>query len=99
MDTTGRQFTVRAVAWDLDSGQAGVNNKDVVGEMKHGRPLIVGTQGNALVATAIQYLKTSGGVGHVLGVTVRDPWPGSGQRQLTLAELRPTYVAAIRVRP
>jgi len=81
VDSAGRPFTVSAVAYDLTSGQAGVNNKDVVEELKHGRPLIVGTQGHAMVVTAIQYLKTPWGVGQVVGVTVRDPWPGRGRRQ------------------
>jgi hypothetical protein len=98
VDTAGRPFTVRAVVYDRTSGQAGVNNDGVVEELKHGRPLIVGTQGHAMVVTAIQYLKAPWGVGQVIGVTVQDPWPGRGQRQLTWPELVPTYVAVIHVR-
>lgn len=97
VDTTGRKFSVSASAYDLTSGQLGVNNQTVVDELSRGRPLIVGTQGHAMLVTAIQYVKTPLGLGPVLGVTVRDPWPGRGRRQLSLPELFPIYLATVDI--
>ena len=97
-DSKGVRFRSRATVFDFQSGSYGVSNDDIVRELKNDRPLIMGAMGHAMVVTAMQYVKSPDGrVGQVLGVTVRDPWPGKGRRQLTLQELQPIYVATVQI--
>jgi hypothetical protein len=56
-------------------------------ELMAKRPLIVGTMGHAMVLTAMTYRRAANGSGQPFQLTVRDPWPGRGRRDLSLQEI------------
>jgi hypothetical protein len=98
VDDNGRALRTRAVAFDAESGSFGVKNEDIVRELREDHPLLVATITHAMLITAIQYLSPpNGGVSQLTGVTVHDPWPGEGRRQLHLDELLPRYAMSVRV--
>lgn len=89
-DDNGKDFTV----W---SGPGSTNPQDAAQDLAKDMPLIIGTQGHAVVLTALTYSTRSYGV-DVDAATVRDPWPGKGKRILTAAEWYGiTFAAQIRV--
>ena len=55
-------------------------------ELADDNPLIVGATGHAMVLTAMTYARDVAGNGQPLSLTVRDPWPGRGRRQLSPQE-------------
>lgn len=96
-DASGRRFRSSARVFDLQGGQFGLTNDDIVRELAAERPLVIGAQGHAMVLTAVQYFREPMGV-RIVGATVRDPWPtNGGRRQLTMSELSPMYLAAVSV--
>ena len=98
-DELGRPFEVRSgVGW------AFVN--EIIRDLAHDHPVIVGTRGHAMVLTALEYVRPSRSLHegstplHVAAAVVRDPWPGIGRRILTEEEWRSVDLAArIRVAP
>ena len=102
-DTQGKRFRVTTRYTDLSTGVLQVNNDVVASELKANRPLIVGTQGHAMLVTSMTFLPNQmGGVGQVTSVVVRDPWPsyaGEGvRRELSAREAwMPTYLATVAV--
>ncbi|MFO0751668.1 MAG: papain-like cysteine protease family protein [Myxococcota bacterium] len=93
-DARGQAFHADVRVFDTSSGRDEIDSQDVIDELRAERPLLVGTVGHAMVVTAMRYRKTPSGP-EVLGVTVRDPWPGAGRRELDWSEMSPTYVAAV----
>jgi len=94
----GREFRVSAREYDLLRGKLALNNSDVIRSLEEGRPLIIGSNGHAMVLTAIYYTRSPSGTPlQIIGGIVRDPWPGRGRRELTLAEMSPFYLADIRI--
>lgn len=73
-------------AYDFDAGFNNLNNAWLVNELDQDRPFIVGTNGHAVVATAVQYFVTPMGP-QVISIGVFDPWPGRGARGLTPGEM------------
>ncbi|MCC6623594.1 MAG: hypothetical protein IT385_20215 [Deltaproteobacteria bacterium] len=94
-DARGASFRARVKVFDLGAGRFEVDTRTVIAELRAERPLLVGTAGHAMVVTAMRYRETAWGEPEVLGVTVRDPWPGQGRRELGWHEMEPTYVAAV----
>ena len=61
-------------------------------------PLIIGTQGHAMVLTSLRFIRNQFGDGDVTEAVVRDPWQDRGRRALTAEEWYSTnFLARIRV--
>ena len=91
VDDRGRRFRV---AGDVRSANPLTAAQDLAADM----PLVVGTQGHAMVLTSLTYLRNRFGAGDVKAAFVRDPWPGRGRRTLSPAEWYGTsFLARIRV--
>jgi len=95
-DARGVPFRAQVKVFDLAAGRYELDTQTVIAELRAERPLLVGTAGHAMVVTAMTYRRT-GGEPEVVSVTVRDPWPGQGRRELAWHEMEPTYVAAVAV--
>lgn len=94
-----REFSVSVKEYDLLRGKVTLSNKDILRSLEEGRPLIIGSNGHAMVLTAIYYTRTpTGEPFNIVGGIVRDPWPGKGRRELSLMELSPFYVADIEIK-
>lgn len=79
----GDQVTTNLrVILDYDHGI--VNSFDplsvVRDELENGRVVIAGTLGHAICITAMEYVENQFGNRQLLSLTVRDPWPTSGNR-------------------
>ncbi|GHU37443.1 hypothetical protein AGMMS50256_35390 [Betaproteobacteria bacterium] len=91
IDLSGRRFRVSGDALSANPITAA---QDLAQDM----PLIIGTQGHAMVLTALTYVLDPAGNGKVTAAIVRDPWPGRGRRVLTPQEWQQTsFLARIRV--
>ena len=55
VDSSGRAFRARASFTDLAAGVAQVDNNVIASELRNNRPLIIGTQGHAMLVTALTY--------------------------------------------
>jgi hypothetical protein len=88
-DDRGQRFqSFLRAAFDAQAGVATINTVVVVQALASGHPLIVGTQGHAMVVTAVSYVPTPMGP-HITSVGVFDPWPGRGARGLMPSEMTP----------
>jgi len=94
----GKQFESVAITADRNAKRYQLTNKEVIAELSRGRPLLVGTQSHAMVLVALHFQRSARGTLRIDGGTVIDPTPGVGIRSLTAAEMRPTYLAAVRIR-
>ena len=100
-DANGHSFRAHGQFTDLTTGVGGVNNNVIAAELAANRPLIVGTQGHAMLVTAMTYVPDAlGSVARVLDVTVPDPWPsqttGQGvRRTLSASEMAPFFITTI----
>jgi len=93
MDTRGRRFQVSGDVYTA-------NPPNAAQDLAANNPLIIGTQGHAMVLTALQYMRAPNGNGTVTLATVRDPWPGRGRRDLRADEWYQTMLLVrIRVTP
>ncbi len=79
IDDRGRRFRV---AGDVYSANPATAAHDLAEDM----PLIIGTQGHAMVLTSLTYLRNQWGAVDVKAAVVRDPWPGRGRRILAPQE-------------
>jgi hypothetical protein len=87
VDDNGQPFVVH-------SGNGSSNPQEAAEDLTGNRPLIIGTQGHAVVLTGIEYAAfyqmTPWGprLGPVqtTNALVRDPWPGRGRRSLSAQE-------------
>lgn len=68
-------------AYDFDAGVLTITNGWLVGELDQDRPFIIGTNGHAVVVTAIRFIPTPLEP-TIVGIGVFDPWPGRGARGL-----------------
>ena len=76
-----------------DASTASVSN--IVDDLTHDRPLIIGALGHAVVLTALTTnINKYANEWDVFSATVRDPWPGIGKRNLSPAEWRNISFAA-----
>jgi len=96
-DARERRFRSHCRVFDMQSGRAELDNATIITELRSERPLIYGAQGHATLLTAVRYVRHPNGMFAINGGIVRDPWPGRGRRELSWAELRPMYVAAVRI--
>lgn len=63
-------------------------------------PLIIGSGSHAMLLSAVTYRRHISGNGELVSATVRDPWPGRGQRLMLPQEIRAThFLARIRLFP
>lgn len=99
IDQDDRAFQTHALASDAFAGRFQVSNDQVLAELAANRPLLIGVLGHAVVLVEMQYQRLASGAVRMIGGTVVDPQPGRGIRPLLTAEMRPTYVAAVRVTP
>jgi len=80
IDRDGYRFTVRAETYSANVISAS-------NDLANDYPLIIGTQGHAMVLTALEYDRDQFGRGQVVNAVVRDPWPYSpGRRTLSAQE-------------
>ncbi len=90
-DDRGARFTARGDAYSANAITAA---QDLASD----QPLIIGTQGHAMVLTSLVYVRDAYGRGDVNQAIVRDPWPGRGRRVLSPQEWYGTsFLARIRV--
>ncbi|MFO0745415.1 MAG: papain-like cysteine protease family protein [Myxococcota bacterium] len=75
-DDRGRSFRVSADASSASPDSA-------VADLAASHPLIVGTQGHAMVLTALGYAVDPWNGDQITSAIVRDPWPGNGRRELS----------------
>ncbi len=75
--------------YDAQFGIATLDNISLINELDQNRPFIIGTNGHAVVATAMQYYPSAYGPPTVVSMGVFDPWPGRGARLLSIAESTP----------
>lgn len=94
----GKEFESVAITTDRYAKRYELTNKEVIAELSQGRPLLVGTQGHAMVLVTLHFQRSAQGTLRIDGGTVIDPTPGVGIRSLTASEMRPTYIAAVRIR-
>lgn len=94
VDQRGRRFQAKVRVFDMQAGQFELDTESIITELREERPMLVGTVGHAMVMTALRYVRTANGP-QVIGVTVRDPWPGRGRRDLQWHEMQPQYLAAV----
>lgn len=94
VDLRGRRFQAKVRVFDMHAGQFELDTESIITELREERPMLVGTVGHAMVMTALRYVRTPTGP-QVIGVTVRDPWPGRGRRDLQWHEMQPQYLAAV----
>jgi hypothetical protein len=78
-------------AYDFDAGVLNLTNGMLVGELDRDRPFIIGTNGHAVVATAIRFIPTQPEP-TIVSIGVFDPWPGRGARGLSPLEMIPMHV-------
>jgi hypothetical protein len=98
VDDNGRTF--RCI-----STPGSTNTVAAANDLAANMPLIIGTQGHAVVLTALQYAAfyqhtpwgTQLGPVNITNAVVRDPWPGKGRRNLSRAEWA-TIVFAVQIR-
>lgn len=91
IDSSGAYFSV--------SGDSFTANPITASQdLSQNMPLIIGTQGHAMVLTSLIYTRDQWGNGQVTSAIARDPWPGRGRRQLSPQEWHSTsFLARIRV--
>jgi hypothetical protein len=93
VDANGRQFVVSGDTYSA-------NPMTAAQDLAHNMPLIIGTQGHAMVLTSLRYGRDYWGNGQVTSAIVRDPWPGRGRRELSPQEWYGTsLLVRIRVTP
>jgi hypothetical protein len=91
IDALGRRFYVQSNLFTVSFAQA---SQDLSNNM----PLIIGTQGHAMVLTSLDYVVDQYGNGQVLNAIVRDPWPDQGRRSLSVSEWNDvSFLARIRL--
>ncbi len=92
IDDNNSEFssTVKAV-YDLQEGIIGFDNRVLVDELNSGHPMIIGVGGHTVVLTAVDYMQYPNGMINVVRAVVFDPWPGRGERLLTVQEMVPVY--------
>ena len=78
-------------AYDFDAGVLTITNGWLVTELDQDRPFIIGTNGHAVVVTAIRFIPTQPQP-TIVGIGVFDPWPGRGARGLLPLEMTPMHV-------
>ena len=82
---------------DLDARRGEVSAQTIVDELADERPIILATEGHAMVLVRINFSRAPGsGAIHIQGGLVLDPAPGQGLRALLPSEMRPAYIAAVR---
>ncbi len=93
VDDNGRRFSVTGDRYSANPVSASI-------DLSNNQPLIIGTQGHAMVLTSLLYVRDQWGRGQVRSAVVRDPWPNKGRRHLTPAEWYGTqFLARIRILP
>jgi hypothetical protein len=103
-DDDGGRFKSRLVAaYDQDAGVYAISDAFIVNSLANDRPLVLGATGHAVLLTAIEY-DLFNNYPVVKAAECFDPWPGRGERLLTVPELFPAYrggalryLAAIRI--
>jgi hypothetical protein len=85
-DEDGETFSCQCdVLWDTAAGYGKAAPDQIASQYLHRQmPLIIGTQGHAMVLTALSYVKhvVNTSYGSVTTATVRDPYPGRGGRRV-----------------
>ncbi|HVZ43451.1 MAG TPA: papain-like cysteine protease family protein [Ramlibacter sp.] len=94
----GTRFQASVSASDQLARHFAITNDDVVAELAAERPLLVGAMGHAVVLVSLHYERGADGQLRIVSGTVIDPQAGTGGvRALLRGELRPSYIAAIKV--
>lgn len=90
VDDNGKRFSARlTAAYDSMAGVHRMTNAMIVRELDQGRPFVIGTNGHAVVATQVTYVRGPWPQPVITSIGVFDPWPGRGSRSLTQAEILP----------
>ncbi len=93
VDDTGKPFRSFADSLPVDPIAASQ-------DLSNNIPLLIETQGHAMVLTALVYDRVPDGDGQVIKAIVRDPWPSRDKKRLRADEWHATtFLARIRVDP
>jgi hypothetical protein len=96
-DNAGRAFVASADATEF-AGDLRRATARILSELANGRPLILGARRHAVVLAQVEFERfTREGAIRIVGGTVIDPWPGRGVRRMASYEMKPFYVARVRV--
>jgi hypothetical protein len=88
-DDDGARFRARLMGvFDASAGRYDLDGRALVGALRAGRPLVIGTSSHAMLLIGASY-ETEGDAVRVVGATVFDPWPGVGVRALSPEEMVP----------
>lgn len=100
IDASGNPFASSTRVDDAYTGQFEIPAVDmVVADLASNHPMVLGVDGHLVVLVEVQYERASAGALRVIGGTVIDPEEGRGVRRLRVAELRPNYIASVRIEP
>lgn len=100
IDASGNPFASSTRVDDAQTGQFEIPGVDmVVAELAGNHPMILGVDGHLVVLVEVQYERAATGAVRVIGGTVIDPEDGQGVRRLRVSELRPNYIASVRIEP
>lgn len=88
IDDSGSEFSSRVSGlYDASQGVVGISDAQIINQLSNGKPLIIGSNGHAMVLTEVSYyLNDMGGFTGYVYAAVFDPWPGRGPRYLTPQE-------------
>ncbi|PLP56178.1 hypothetical protein CYK37_27025 [Mesorhizobium loti] len=107
-DDNGGSFTISANTFSPMMGTANVTNQQIIDDLDHDYPLLIGARSHATVLARVDYLAQNSGP-QIFQAHVIDPWPGAAQppyyaRFLAPDELVPAttggslrFIASIRV--
>jgi hypothetical protein len=96
-DRAGRPFLSTAEATEF-GGDLRRSTRHVLAELQAGRPLILGARQHAVVLAQVEFERFTREDGiRITGGTVIDPARGQGVRHMAWYEMKPFYVAAVRV--
>jgi hypothetical protein len=89
-DDRGRPFTSSLLAaLDVPNGIDTMTNDHIRDALNANTPLVVGTTQHAMLVVGMHYTESNGRVSQVHAVRVFDPWPETGYRNLSAAEMTP----------
>jgi hypothetical protein len=105
-DNNGAKFTAKITGlYDPLNGVTGMDNDDLVSEMRNDNPVLYCNRSHAMVIVGLDYRKDAGGnLVAIDQVHMADPYPGQGFHVLSPAEMLPigvggalTYIASVEI--
>jgi hypothetical protein len=97
-DRSGRAYVASARTSEVEV-DISRHAPHLVEELASGRPVILAAMKHLVVLAEVEFERSADGESRIVGGTVLDPAAGRGIRPLEEHELKPTYLARIRVEP